>query len=271
MIRVRPLALYILLVVLSPACTSGEYADQTETSESSETTARESKMKDPKNSGKSDVEPDDSTPATSKQTPKVDKPQLSPKKPASALTDPSQANARAPEQFRVRFKTTAGDFVILVKREWSPLGADRFYNLVKIDFFKDVSFFRVIQGFVAQFGISGNPSVNRAWESFRFKDDPVKESNLRGSLSFATAGSNTRTTQFFINFKDNAPLDTMGFSPIGKVVEGMEVVDSLYSGYGEGAPRGKGPNQGTLKSQGNTYLKDNFPKLDYIKEVTILK
>ena len=228
-------------------------------------------MKDPEKSGRSDVEPDDSIPATSKQTPKVDKPELSPKKAASALTDPSQANARAPEQFRVRFKTTAGDFVILVKREWSPLGADRFYHLVKIDFFKDTFFFRVIRGFIAQFGISGDPSVNRAWGLAQFKDDPVKESNLRGSLSFATAGPNTRTTQFFINFKDNAPLDTMGFSPIGKVIDGMKVVDSLYSGYGEGAPQGKGPNQGIIKSRGNTYLKDNFPKLDYIKEATILK
>lgn len=178
---------------------------------------------------------------------------------------PANATATAPETFKARFKTTKGDIVIEGHRSWSPLGADRFYNLVKIGYFKDVAFFRVINGFMAQFGIHGDPQISAQWRPARINDDPkAGQSNARGTVSFAMAGPNTRTTQFFINFANNANLDGMGFTPLGKVVEGMEVVDSIYDGYGEGAPRGMGPDQGRIQMEGNAYLKKDFQKLDYI-------
>lgn len=188
----------------------------------------------------------------------------------SALFDPSRAVEEAPAVYNVKFETTKGDILIRVTRSWAPNGADRFYNLVKIGYFDDTAFFRVLPGFVAQFGINGNPEVNRIWKNSEIPDDPVKESNRRGSVTFATAGPNTRTTQLFINFADNSSLDSQGFAPIGRVVEGMSVVDSIYSGCGEGPPRGRGPNQGFIQAAGNEYLKKNFPKLDYIKKATIV-
>ena len=186
--------------------------------------------------------------------------------PNPALLDPSQANEKAPEKFQVKFETTKGDFVIEVTREWAPLGADRFYNLVKIGYFSDLAFFRVVPDFMAQFGIHGDPKVSAKWRSANIKDDPVKQSNKRGYVTFATAGPNTRSTQFFINFTDrNAFLDSKGFSPFGQVVDGMKVVDSIHSGYGEQ------PNQALIQQQGSEYLKKSFPKLDYIKKATIVK
>lgn len=186
------------------------------------------------------------------------------------LKNPAKLTEKAPENFKVKFATTKGDITLEVTRAWSPLGADRFYNLVKAGYFTDIAFFRVIGGFMAQFGIHGDPSVSAAWRPAQIKDDPVKQSNARGYISYAMAGPNTRTTQFFINFADNGSLDGMGFSPFGKVVEGMNVVDSLYNGYGEGAPRGMGPDQGRVQMQGNAYLKADFPKLDYIKSAALL-
>lgn len=177
----------------------------------------------------------------------------------------------APSKFRVKFETTRGPVVIEVVREWAPLGADRFYNLVKSGYFDDNAFFRVIPGFIAQFGISGDPAVSNKWQKANIKDDKVKKSNRRGYLTFATAGPNTRTAQMFINLADNPRLDGMGFAPIGHVVEGMDAIDSLYSGYGEGAPRGRGPAQDRIYSQGNSYLKENFPKLDYITSAKIVE
>ncbi len=156
----------------------------------------------------------------------------------AALLDPSRATERAPDRFRVRFETTKGPFVIEVKREWAPRGADRFYNLVRAGYYDDVAFFRVIDGFMVQFGINGDPRVNAAWQGARIPDDPVTQSNRRGMVTYAMAGPDTRTTQLFINFGDNKGLDGQGFAPFGAVVEGLAVVDSLYSGYGEGAPRG---------------------------------
>lgn len=188
---------------------------------------------------------------------------------AASLGDPSSLNARAPESYKAKFETSKGTFVIQVTRSWAPNGADRFYNLVKSGFYNDARFFRVIDGFMVQFGISGNPDVSAAWTNATIPDDPVRESNARGTVTFATAGPNTRTTQVFINFNNNSMLNGQGFAPFGKVVSGMEVVDSLYRGYGEGAPRGNGPNQGLIKSQGNAYLVTQFPKLDYIKKATI--
>lgn len=188
---------------------------------------------------------------------------------AANLGNPSSLNEKAPPIYKAKFETSKGTFVIEVHRDWSPNGADRFYNLVKNGFYNDARFFRVINGFMVQFGISGNPDLSAVWREARIPDDPVKENNGRGMVSFATAGPGTRTTQVFINFGDNSMLDGQGFSPFGQVVSGMDVVDSLYSGYGEGAPRGDGPDQGRVQSQGNAYLITDFPKLDYIKKATI--
>jgi len=177
---------------------------------------------------------------------------------------------RAPAAFRAQFETSAGTFVVEVQRDWAPLGADRFYNLVRSGYYDDVRFFRVVSGFMAQFGIHGDPQVSTAWRDQRIPDDPVRASNTRGMVSFATAGPGTRTTQLFINYGDNARLDGMGFAPFGRVVDGMDVVDRLYAAYGEGAPRGRGPDQGRLQAEGNVYLGRDFPRMDYIKRATII-
>jgi peptidyl-prolyl cis-trans isomerase A (cyclophilin A) len=184
---------------------------------------------------------------------------------------PTPADAASPGSFRVKFATTQGDFTVEVTRAWAPKGADRFYRLVSEGYFKDVRFFRVLPGFMAQFGMSGNPALNAKLDSLRIPDDPVAQSNKRGTLTFATAGPNTRSHQFFINYGDNASLDLQGFSPFGKVVEGMKSVDALYSGYGEGAPNGPGPSQDSIATKGNEYLQRAFPKLDYIKSATLVK
>jgi peptidyl-prolyl cis-trans isomerase A (cyclophilin A) len=198
-------------------------------------------------------------------------PTPAPAGPGAALLDPSLATEQAPDTFRVRFETTKGPFVVEVTRAWAPRGADRFYNLVKAGFYDDVAFFRVIPGFMAQFGINGDPRVNEAWYAARIPDDPVTRSNTRGMVTYAMAGPDTRTTQLFVNFKDNAFLDSQGFPPFGRVVEGMAVVDSLYSGYGEGAPQGMGPDQGRAQQEGNAYLRASFPRLDFVKAARLVK
>lgn len=177
---------------------------------------------------------------------------------------PAKLTAKAPDTFKVRFETSKGSFIIEVTRSLAPNGADRFYNLVRSGYFTDLEFFRVIPGFMCQFGIHGDPKVAAAWREAQITDDPVKASNVRGAVTFATAGPNTRTTQLFINFGDNSRLDNQGFSPFGKVTEGMDVVDKINGEYGEG------PNQSRLQGQGNAYLKKEFPNLDYIKSATIL-
>ena len=188
-----------------------------------------------------------------------------------SIDKPQTLNERASDIYRARFATSKGDFVIEVHRDWAPLGADRFFNLVKYGYYNDNRFFRVVGGFMAQIGIHGKPDLNTTWREQRIADDPVKKSNLRGFVAFATAGPGTRTTQFFINFADgNSRLDGMGFAPFGQVVSGMEVVDSLYAEYGEGAPQGRGPHQGRIQDEGNAYLVRDFPQLDYVKEATIL-
>lgn len=191
---------------------------------------------------------------------------------AAVPTPPATpAEAASPDSFRVKFATTKGDFTVQVNRAWAPKGADRFYRLVNEGYFKDVRFFRVLPGFMAQFGLSGNPALNAKFDTLRIADDPVKQSNKRGMLTFATAGPNTRSNQFFINYADNASLDVQGFSPIGRVIDGMKVVDAMYGGYGEGAPNGAGPSQDSITQKGNEYLQRAFPKLDYIKSATIVK
>ena len=194
------------------------------------------------------------------------------KKPHKFLAKPDKLTKKAPAKFKVRFFTTKGNFDVLVTREWAPLAADRFFNLVGVGYYDDVVFFRVIKGFMAQFGVHGDPAVSKAWKNASIKDDKVTQSNKRGMLSFATAGPNTRTTQLFINYGDNSRLDGMGFSPFAKVLgDGMKVVDKLYNGYGEGAPQGNGPEQGKIQAEGNKYLNKEFPKLDSIKGVRFIK
>jgi peptidyl-prolyl cis-trans isomerase A (cyclophilin A) len=185
------------------------------------------------------------------------------------LRTPAQLNEKAPDVYHAKFDTSKGEFVVEVRRDLAPLGADRFYNLVKNGYYDDCRFFRVLTNFMAQFGINGDPALNTVWRTANLKDDPVKGSNKRGFITFATGGPNTRTTQVFINFKDNSNLDSQGFAPFGEVVSGMDVVDMLYKDYGEGAPRGAGPDQTRVQMEGNAYLKASFPKLDYVNKVTI--
>jgi peptidyl-prolyl cis-trans isomerase A (cyclophilin A) len=190
---------------------------------------------------------------------------------AEPLRDPRhpEMNRPAPSEFRVRVETSRGPFTVLVVRAWAPRGADRFYNLVRHAFYDEARFFRVVPGFVAQFGIHGDPAVSAAWREAAIADDPPQQSNVRGTVVFATAGPNTRTTQVFVNFRDNTRLDRMGFAPFGKVIEGMEVVDALYSGYGEGPPQGIGPRQDLIQKEGNAYLRREFPELDFIKSARV--
>ncbi|HWP27697.1 MAG TPA: peptidylprolyl isomerase [Xanthobacteraceae bacterium] len=189
----------------------------------------------------------------------------------SRLSDPAALNEQAPNNYNVRFETSKGVFVIEVRRDAAPNGADRFYNLVKHGYYDDARFFRVVSGFVVQFGINGDPAVNAKWITATIKDDPVKTSNQRGFLTFATAGPDSRTTQVFINLGDNGRLDRLGFSPFGRVISGMGVVDKFYAEYGDGPPRGNGPDQSRIQREGNAYLKKDFPRLDYIRKATILQ
>ena len=184
--------------------------------------------------------------------------------------DPATLATPAPDSFKVAVESSKGNFTIVAHRDWAPRGVDRFYHLVQLGYFDDARFFRVLRGFMAQFGIHGDPRVNTAWESLSIPDDPVQQTNRRGMVSFAMAGPNTRTTQLFINYNDNANLDGMGFAPIGEVVEGMAAVDSLYANYGEGAPDGSGPDQTRISTQGNAYLTQNFPRLDFIRRARVV-
>ena len=181
-------------------------------------------------------------------------------------------NERAPAVFRVRFETTKGTFLIEVHRDWAPRGADRFYNLVRTRFFDNSRFYRVRPGFIAQFGIPGERQIAAAWREQRIPDDPVLQSNTRGSIAYAMTGPNTRTTQLYINIGDNSRLDSDGFAPIGRVTEGMEIVDQLYSGYGEHAGGGmRGGQQGKIFEGGNAYLDREFPKLDKLIRANVEK
>jgi cyclophilin family peptidyl-prolyl cis-trans isomerase len=188
-----------------------------------------------------------------------------------SLANPAALNEKAPAVFKAKFDTSKGVFVLEVHRDWAPNGADRFYNLVKHGFYDNVRFFRVISGFMVQFGINGDPKLSAKWREARMKDDPVRQSNRRGYITYAMAGPDTRTSQVFINFADNSSLDRQGFSPFGRVVTGMNVVDKLNAEYGEGAPRGRGPDQGRIQMEGNAYLMGEFGRLDFVKKATIEK
>jgi peptidyl-prolyl cis-trans isomerase A (cyclophilin A) len=186
--------------------------------------------------------------------------------------DHEEFQKQSPATFQVAFETSAGDFTVDVVRDWAPHGADRFYNLVRLGFYNDCRFFRVVPGFVAQFGMNGNPDIQQIWSGAGMPDDPVQQSNKPGYITYAkTNQPNSRSTQLFINLRDNSQLDRMGFAPFGRVTEGMEVVDKLYDGYGDGPPSGSGPNQAQIMSDGNAYLTEKFPKLDYIKKASIVQ
>jgi peptidyl-prolyl cis-trans isomerase A (cyclophilin A) len=190
---------------------------------------------------------------------------------ANRLLTPAALNAKAPETFKAKFDTSKGVFVIEAHRDWAPIGTDRFYNLVRAGFYNNQRFFRALAGFMVQFGMSGTPAVQKVWNAnaWNLKDDPVKQSNKRGYVTFANAGPNSRSTQLFINLVDNTFLDPEGmhFAPFGQVVEGMEVVDMLYTGYG----RQNVPDQQRITNEGNAYLMKEYPKLDYIKTAIIEK
>ena len=187
------------------------------------------------------------------------------------LADPAALKEPAPATYKAKFETSKGVFVVEVTRAWAPQGADRFYNLVKNGYFNNTRFFRVVPNFMVQFGINGDPALNGKWRVARIPDDKVAQSNARGTITFATSGPNARTTQVFINYKNNSRLDGMGFAPFGKVVSGMNVVDALNSEYGDGAPEGRGPDQARLQMEGNAYLAKEFPRMDFIKTATIEK
>jgi len=212
-----------------------------------------------------DTKKEETKPEAPKTEAKKDEAKKEEAKPAApGFNDPSKLTEKAPDTFKAQFETTKGKFTVDVTRSLAPNGADRFYNLVRSGYFNDIAFFRVLPGFMVQFGIHGDPAISGRWRAANITDDPVKTSNKRGSITFATAGPNTRTTQLFINYADNGFLDGQGFSPFGKVVEGMEVVDKINSDSRER------PNQGAIQMQGNSYLKSSFPNLDYIKSAKIV-
>jgi peptidyl-prolyl cis-trans isomerase A (cyclophilin A) len=183
-----------------------------------------------------------------------------------ALLRPALLKDKAPEAYQVKFSTTRGDFTLTVTRAWAPIGADRFYNLVKHHFYDNATVFRVVPNFVAQFGLSAYPPVSAAWKNANLTDDPVTQSNKKGYITFATAGPNTRTTQVFINLVDNVRLDKMGFAPFGQVTEGINAVDLFYDQYGDAS----GPDQDQIEKQGKPYIDKGWPKLDVIKSATLV-
>jgi peptidyl-prolyl cis-trans isomerase A (cyclophilin A) len=191
-----------------------------------------------------------------------------PETPAKQETAPVK-KAQAPDVYKINFDTSKGPVVVEVHRDWAPIGADHLYELVQAKFYDGDRFFRVLKGFVVQFGLNGDPDMNSRWAHANIPDDPVKEHNTKGTLTYATAGPATRSSQLFINLADNTRLDSDGFAPLGKVITGMDVVESLYAGYGEGSPQGEGPDQTLVEKRGNDYLTQHFPKLDYIKTATI--
>jgi peptidyl-prolyl cis-trans isomerase A (cyclophilin A) len=193
----------------------------------------------------------------------------SPEPPKKEAVAPAKAET-APDLFQVSFDTSKGPVVIEVHRDWAPVGADHFYTLVKTGFYDGDRFFRIVRNFVVQFGINGDPKVNRLWSNLSLPDDPVKQHNVRGTITYATSGPNSRSTQVFINLRDNRnSLDGTGFAPFGKVTSGMDVVDSFYNSYGDMPPQGQGPDPSQIQLRGNEYLESRFPRLDYIKKATI--
>jgi peptidyl-prolyl cis-trans isomerase A (cyclophilin A) len=177
----------------------------------------------------------------------------------------------APAEFKVKLETTKGDILLKITRDWAPKGADRFHALVKAGYYDECRFYRVLPKYIAQFGINGAPAVSAKAKETPIDDDPVKQKNTRGRLTFAKGGPNTRTTNLFLNLKDNSSLDALGFAPIGEVIEGLEVADQLFSGYGDGAPKGRGPSQKKIYEEGNAWLQKDFKDLDFIKTAKVME
>jgi len=194
-------------------------------------------------------------------SPSNDKKKEEPK--AAAKEEPT------PEVFQVKLDTSKGVVMVEIHRDWAPRGVDHFYTLVKTGFYDGDRFFRVVRNSIVQFGINGDPRLNRLWSTTNLQDDPVKQKNVKGTLTFATTGANGRATQLFFNLRDNRALDKQGFEPIGRVTAGMDVVESLYSSYGDWPPRGQGPDPAQMEAQGNEYLTNRFPRLDYIRKATV--
>ena len=191
----------------------------------------------------------------------------------SPLSDPKApaVNLTAPAEFKVKLETSKGDIVLKVTRDWAPKGADRFFSLVKNGYYDECRFYRVLPKYIAQVGIHGDPKISKKWHEAPIDDDPVKQKNTRGRLTFARGGPNTRTTNVFINLRDSTSLDSQGFAPIGEVVEGMDVADQLHSGYGDGAPKGRGPSQKRIYEEGNAWLQKDFKDLDFIKTAKVVE
>ncbi len=233
--------------------------------------AREPEPAEEEPAGEEAAAPAEEQPADEPEAAEAPAAEPEPPKPAptasadrKSLMNPSALKEKAPDVYRVKWETSKGDVLIEVDRSWAPKGADRFYNLVKNGFYDECRFFRVVPNFIVQVGMHPDPQISRVWQDARITDDPVTKTNRKGTITFATAGPNTRTTQLFVNYKANAFLDNQGFAPFGTVVEGMDVIESVYAGYGEA------PEQGMIRAQGNKYLNEKFPKLDYIKKATIL-
>jgi peptidyl-prolyl cis-trans isomerase A (cyclophilin A) len=189
----------------------------------------------------------------------------------TACSKPAPKAIVVPDVYRAKFETSKGDFVVEVTRAWAPRGADRFHELLRMHYFDEGRFFRVLPGFIAQFGIHKDFNVHATWRELVIADDPPNQKNQRGTLAFAQSGPNTRATEVFINLKDNPDLDDQGFTPFGKIVEGVETIDTLYSGYGELGPKGKGPDAGRAENEANEYIVPRFPQLDYIKRARLLE
>jgi peptidyl-prolyl cis-trans isomerase A (cyclophilin A) len=187
-----------------------------------------------------------------------------------ACSKPPAPKVVVPGVFRVKFETTQGDFVVEATREWAPHGVDRFHELVRMRYFDQSRFYRVLPGFIAQFGVHRDFKIQNLWNTLHIVDDPPKEKNLRGTLAFAQSGASTRSTQMFINLADNAVLDEQRFVPFAKIVDGMEVVDKFYSGYGDVRPEGKNIDPGRVEEEANEYLVPRFPKMDFVKRASLL-
>jgi peptidyl-prolyl cis-trans isomerase A (cyclophilin A) len=262
-----------LLLLFPAACSTAEPETPAEPDQKAEVV-----KKDPEPAAEPEepVDEPEPEPVVKKDPPKKDVPaekkvvkKAAPKK--NPLLIPTTKYEKAPDEFKIALETTKGNITIKLVRAWSPKGVDHLHHLVKIGYYDNVAFFRAIEGFMVQFGIHGDPKINGLWSETNLQDEPVKVSNKKGYLTYAKSNApNSRSTQLYINLVDNPNLDNYGFAPIGEVVEGMSIVESLYMGYGEGAPRGMGPSQMTFAQQGNAYLKAQFPKLDYIKKSTLV-
>lgn len=271
--RLLPVLLLALGATLSSACGDSEPEEPatTKPAPAAQTTSTDGKTPAKTDGAVADASGSKDPPGATKQAPAAPEPTPLPADANPALTNPSLAQEQAPATYKAKLQTSEGDFVIEVHRDWAPGGADRFYNLVKVGYFDNARFFRNVPGFMVQWGMSPYPEANKVWSQATIKDDPVKQSNKALYVTFAKTGRpDSRSTQIFINHKDNSFLDDMGFAPFGQVVEGADVVKKLYGGYGDGPPKGRGPRQDIVARFGNAYLESEFPELSWIKSASVL-